>query len=335
MSGNVNIIIPSIRIGKELIKCLGEINKLNYKNFVVTIVLDQNNKKKLPKFKFKINKMIVGKINMSKKRNLAAKKFKTKYIAFIDSDAYPNINWLKNAINHLSNKKIHIVGGPNVPFKNQNYSEKISHYCKRSFFVTGHLNYRKYMSPEKICNDWLEACNLIMQRKFFLKFGGMNEKNYFQEDQEFFDRLRKKIKNFKVLFTPDVFIYHRERKISKFLLQRLTFGTALLEATKFNLGIKGLIPSIPIISFFIFIAICFIKISLNVKIIFFSTIVVLINLAIIYEVNKYIKSVKDIILTTIIINFSSLLHIIGGLITLIGFRKVFERRFYVLSRSNE
>ena len=48
MSGNVNIIIPSIRIGKELVKCLGKINKLNYKNFVVTIVLDQDNKKKLP-----------------------------------------------------------------------------------------------------------------------------------------------------------------------------------------------------------------------------------------------------------------------------------------------
>ena len=135
--------------------------------------------------------MIVGKINMSKKRNLAAKKFKTKYIAFIDSDAYPNINWLKNAINHLSNEKIHVVGGPNIPFKNLNYSEKISHYCKRSFFVTGHLNYRKYMSPKKICSDWLEACNLIMKRDFFLKFGGMNEKNYFQEDQEFFDKLHQ------------------------------------------------------------------------------------------------------------------------------------------------
>jgi hypothetical protein len=60
----------------------------------------------------------------------------------------------------------------------------------------------------------------------------------------------------------------------------------------------------------------------------------LINLAILYEISKYIKSVKDIILTIIIINFSSLLHIIGGLIALIGLRKFFERRLYVLSRTN-
>ena len=98
MPSSINIIIPSIGISKELTKCLREINKLNYKNFVTTIVLDKDHKKKLPKLKFKINKMIVGKINMSKKRNLAAKKFKTKYIAFIDSDACPSINWLKMAL---------------------------------------------------------------------------------------------------------------------------------------------------------------------------------------------------------------------------------------------
>ena len=67
MSDKVNIIIPSIEITQELKKCLKGINKLNYKKFMVTIVLDKNNKKKFPKFKFKINKLVVGKINMSKK----------------------------------------------------------------------------------------------------------------------------------------------------------------------------------------------------------------------------------------------------------------------------
>ena len=92
----VNIIIPAIKLDDELLKCLREINKIKYSNFFVTIVLDYEIKNKLPKLKYKINKMIVGKVNMSKKRNLAAKKFKSKFIAFIDSDAYPNKNWLKN-----------------------------------------------------------------------------------------------------------------------------------------------------------------------------------------------------------------------------------------------
>ena len=42
----VNIIIPSVEMSKELIICLKGINNLKYKNFMVTIVLDVDNKKK-------------------------------------------------------------------------------------------------------------------------------------------------------------------------------------------------------------------------------------------------------------------------------------------------
>ena len=76
----VNIIIPAIELNDELLKCLREINKINYSNFFVTIILDRDLKNKLLKFRYKINKLIVGKINMSKKRNIAVKKFKSKYI---------------------------------------------------------------------------------------------------------------------------------------------------------------------------------------------------------------------------------------------------------------
>ena len=74
MAEKVNIVIPAFKIDEELLKCLKEINKINYSNFFVTIVLDQG-KNKLPKFKYKVNKLIVGKINMSTKRNIAVKKF--------------------------------------------------------------------------------------------------------------------------------------------------------------------------------------------------------------------------------------------------------------------
>ena len=125
MKDSVNLIIPAIRLDNEVFKCLKEINKINYSNFFVTIVLDQQEKNKLPKFKYKVNKLIVGKINMSTKRNIAVKKFKSKYIAFIDSDAYPNKNWLKLGIKYLKQKKGEVVGGPGLPFPGQNYSEKI------------------------------------------------------------------------------------------------------------------------------------------------------------------------------------------------------------------
>ena len=44
----------------------------------------------------------------------------------------------------LKQKKGDVVGGPSLPFSNQNYSEKICYLSKRSLFVTGYLNFRKY-----------------------------------------------------------------------------------------------------------------------------------------------------------------------------------------------
>ena len=75
MKESTNIIIPAIELNDELVKSLTEINKINSSNFFVSILLDKKSKRKLPKLKYKVKKIIVGKINMSKKRNIAAKKF--------------------------------------------------------------------------------------------------------------------------------------------------------------------------------------------------------------------------------------------------------------------
>tara|TARA_B100000787_G_scaffold66048_1_gene48458 strand:+ start:1411 stop:2418 length:1008 start_codon:yes stop_codon:yes gene_type:complete len=335
MKNKVNIIIPSITISAELVKCLKGINLLNYKNFIVSIVIDYDNKKKLPKFNFKIKKLIVGKVFMSRKRNLAAKKFDADFIAFIDSDCYPCKNWLNNAIKYLKDESIHVVGGPNVPFKNQSYSEKITSFCKRSFFISGHLSYRKYISPQKYCDDYLESCNLIMKRSIFLNCKGMNEKLYIAEDKELFKNFKMKIKKFKALFSPDVYVYHKQRKILKFLLQRLTFGTFLVKLVTFKDGLKGLLPIVPILSFFILLFFISTNFALTLKLSFIIGAFVMINLLIFYEINKFIIKFKDKIFTLLIINMANIMHITGGLITLFGLRKMVERKIYVLSRSNK
>ena len=335
MKNKVNIIIPSITISKELITCLKGISLLNYRNFIVSIVIDYDNKKNLPKLNFKLKKLIVGKIFMSKKRNLAAKKYNTEYIAFIDSDCYPCKDWLNNAIKYLKDKSTHVVGGPNIPFKNQSYSEKITSFCKRSFFISGPLAYRKYKSPQKYCKDYLESCNLIMRRSIFLNCKGMNEKVYIGEDKELFDNLKEKVKNFRALFSPDIFVYHKQRKIIKFLLQRLSFGTYLVSSASFKDGFKGLIPIVPILGFFIFLFILSTSLTLITKLSLIVIVLTLINILIFYEINKFIINFKNKLFTLLIINLANVMHIMGGIITLLGLRKLFERKIYVLSRSNK
>ena len=207
-----NIIIPSITTDLRLIRCLNGIQNLNYKNFFVTLVLDdKKNLSVLKKFKFKIQILFLKKANMSKKRNEAAKKFNSDFLAFIDSDACPSKNWLTNAIKEIKSKKIEIIGGPNIPFKNQNFWQKISYYCKRSFFVTGHYNFINYKSKNKYC-EFLHSSNFIIKKKVYMLAKGMNENLFIGEDHDFFCGLNEKFRDIKVYFAKNVFIYHEDRE---------------------------------------------------------------------------------------------------------------------------
>ena len=336
MQDTVNVIIPAIELGGELLKCLKEINKINYNKFIATIVLDRNSNIKLPKFKYKVKKLIVGKINMSKKRNIAAKKSKSKYIAFIDSDAYPNKNWLKLAVKYLNRGVADVVGGPGIPFPNENNMEKICYLSKRSYFVTGHFNFRKYKAKKRYC-DWLEACNLIMERKFFLKFKGMDNKRYTGEDKEFFERTRKKNPNLKVFYSPDLFIYHKERRMFGFFLQRFVFGVDFLNLIKFDTGLIGFQPILPIlilISFSIFL-ISGLEESLKISILF--SFIILVNFFIFLDIRRYIKSFKTLVFTLVTINMANIAFALGSITFFIvfSFKRFLIDKIYLYSRNKE
>ena len=115
MKSKINIVIPSVQLSDELIHCLIKLNNQTNKNFFVTIVLDYENKKKLPVLKYNLNKLISGKKNMSYKRNLGVKKFKSNFIAFLDSDAYPHKDWIKRANEFFDSSSV--VSGV-LPFRN-------------------------------------------------------------------------------------------------------------------------------------------------------------------------------------------------------------------------
>ena len=331
MRNSVNIIIPAISIDEELLKCLKEINKIKYNFFFVTIVLDHNYSNKPLKFKYKIKKIISGKINMSKKRNIAAKKFKSKYVAFLDSDAYPNKNWLKLATKYLKEKKGDVVGGPGIPFPNQSYLEKICYLSKRSYFVTGYLNFRKYKAKKRYC-DWLESCNIIMEKGFFLKYGGMDPERYTGEDKEFFERVRRKNSDLKVFYSPDLFVYHKEREFRGFLLQRLCFGMDFINLIKLNSGIKGLQPILPICTLFLLLTIFILNIKLSIKIFILLGAIIIINTMILIDIKKYIKNLKSIFLTLLTVNLANLFFAFGGVLSVINLNKFLLNKIYLFSR---
>tara|TARA_B110001452_G_C15231534_1_gene426573 strand:- start:649 stop:1653 length:1005 start_codon:yes stop_codon:yes gene_type:complete len=334
MSSKINIIIPSIQLSSELIFCLTKLNNQTYRNFFVTIVLDFDNKIKTPKLKYKLNVLILGKKNMSFKRNLAAKSFQSNIVAFLDSDAYPNKNWLKIASNYFLKEKNKIIGGPSIPFPRQSYTEMLCHYAKRSFYVTGYLNFRKYKAKSRYC-DWLESCNMLMHRSLYLKHGGMNVKKYLGEDKELIARMKKKDHSIKVFFNPKLFIYHKERNIKKFLLQRIVFGTDLFNIIKFGNKIKSFQPILPLTVFLFFLMVILYETDSGSNFIFAIFFFLSIQLTIYADIKKYLKQFKKIILTICVINLANIAYAFGSILAILNLKNLISRKFYLKSRKNK
>lgn len=324
-----NVIIPSISIDNHLKNCLSKLEKQKYKKFFVTIILDKKQKINY-KYKFKLNSLSANKSNMSKKRNLAAKKFKSDYIAFLDSDAYPNEDWLKIANSHFNLKPDEIIGGPNIPFPNEKEKEIISHYCKRSFFINGHLAYRKYKSKSRYIDDWLESCNFFISRKKYLEVKGMDPEIYIGEDQDFFKKLRK-TQNIRVFFSKNLFVYHRDREIYKFFIQRFSFGLDVFDGVNFDENIKGSLVLLPFLIMFFFVILFFLPIDTNYKIITCLIFSLSFIFLVFFEIKKFVKRKLILkVITSIII--SNILYGLAGFFSFLGLRKTIESKIYRRSR---
>jgi len=58
------------------------------------------------------------------------------------------------------------------------------------------------------------------------------------------------------------------------------------------------------------------------------------NILIYLELRRYVKKTKDIFVTALVINAVNILYATGGLITLMGLKKVLEKKIYLFSRYN-
>ena len=139
------IIIPCISF-KDVKDCIKNIRK-NYKTIKIIVSL---NKLKNKRNKDKNLKIIVSKyIGIGKKRNIAVDACKTKYLAFIDSDAYPEKNWIESTFKYLKRKSIGIVAGPHIDPPNQSYFQMIIGLVKKSFLITMYPDFQKNNAKKK------------------------------------------------------------------------------------------------------------------------------------------------------------------------------------------
>ncbi len=199
----VSIIIPCPEIDVYTRECIEHCLKLNYKRYEMIVLPDAKSK-----FAGKKIKVIpTGRVMPAIKRNIGMKKAKGRIYAFIDSDAYPARDWLKNAVKYLQDERVGMVGGPNLTPPKDNFKQKISGILYSKFFVGGRTSIRYRIAKRQEAVE-LPSCNFIVKREYATIFEG---DLLTAEDSKFCFNITRKGK--RILYAPDVIVYHHRREI--------------------------------------------------------------------------------------------------------------------------
>lgn len=205
----VSIIIPLWVTSNRFFKDFRKFDDLKYLNTEIIIVSDK--KVELPKLKhFEAKLILTGKqrTGPAEKRDIAIKKAKGSICAFIDDDAYPDKNWLKNAVKWFDIKRVVAVGGPGVTPNEDNFWQNISGGIVGSYLCSGGVQYR-YLPTQKAFVVDYPAYNLLVRTSILKKVKGYNCNFYGGEDTFLCLKL---IKYGDIIYDPEVVVKHHRRK---------------------------------------------------------------------------------------------------------------------------
>ena len=234
----ISIIIPVKKINdyirKEIIPAL---KTQTFKNFELIIIPDKYEKKeKLPSFvKIIPSNLITGPAD---KRDLGVKKAKGSLMAFLDDDAYPHKNWLKNSVKYFKNPQVSAVCGPGITPPKNNLLQKTSGLLWQTWLGAGGNTLRCTPRKKQEVDDY-PTFNLIVRKKDFEKINGFDSQFWPGEDTKLCHDLVYKLKK-KIIYDPKILVYHHRREIfiphlkqiARFGLHRGFFSKILPKTSK-------------------------------------------------------------------------------------------------------
>ena len=205
----VSIIIAVKTWAKNLEECVNKCLGLDYPDFEI-IILPDGELKDAPRDS-RIRVIPTGEVSPGKKRDMALAYARGNILAFIDDDAYPRTDWLKNAVKNFMDQDIAAVGGPAITAEKDNLRQQASGRVFASALVSGGHS-RRYIPRKKTRIDDYPSCNLLVRKTIMQQIGGFDTSFWPGEDTLLCLEITRTLGK-KIVYDPEVIAWHHRRPL--------------------------------------------------------------------------------------------------------------------------
>ncbi|MEM3700061.1 MAG: glycosyltransferase family 2 protein [Candidatus Bathyarchaeia archaeon] len=225
----VSVIIINFKGTQQLEKCLNSLKQTNYPNFEV-VVVDCLTDNLLMWMKIFFPKVKVihydNDIGPSASHNVGkyVVDIHSKYLAFLDNDAYVTENWLTELLKVMEkDEKIGMAQAKLVLLKNPRLLDHsgMAIDALGTWYTTRGLEADKFKEVSEIFASSSAAC--LVRREVFDEAGGFDSDYFiYDDDTDFSFRLR--LLGYKIVYVPSAVVFHEGEAARSFNPQKMYHG---------------------------------------------------------------------------------------------------------------
>lgn len=203
----ISIVIPVRNLNPYLEECIAHCQRLDYPDYEIIVLPDSPFSQNWGDVKV----VPTGPVGPSEKRDKGMEKAKGEILAFLDDDAFPSPDWLKNAARHFQNKEVAAVGGPAVTPPTDTLKQRASGFVYSSLLGGGNYRYRYFPASLREVDDY-PTCNLLVRKSILEELGGFGSLFWPGEDTVLCLNITQKLGK-KIVYDPSVLVYHHRRPL--------------------------------------------------------------------------------------------------------------------------